>query len=145
MKSRSLKNIRNRFWSFRVKTIIRKLCNKPKHMPHNPVSSTSKITHNMSPRIVKLNTEKLKINTSVVWKHITRNCVVTWEAKISIPVTPVLKNIIIKIALSFLLRFHMKNDQFVKENYLTRGISLKFPHFVRSTWHQMLEPPIKRK
>lgn len=28
---------------------------------------------------------------------------------------------------------------------LTRGIFLKFPHFVRSTWHQMLEPPIKRK
>lgn len=57
-------------------------------MPHNPVSTTSNITHNNSPRNVNSNTEKLKIRTSVVWKHITRNCVVTCEASISTPVTP---------------------------------------------------------
>lgn len=62
--------------------------NKPKHMPHNPVSTTSSITHNNSPRNVNSNTEKLKIRTRVVWKHITRNCVVTCDARISIPVTP---------------------------------------------------------
>lgn len=57
-------------------------------MPHKPVSKTSRITHSRSPFNVNSNTEKLKIKTSVVWKHITRNCVVTCDARISMPVTP---------------------------------------------------------
>lgn len=57
-------------------------------MPHKPVSSTSRITQINSPCSVNSKTEKLKIRTSVVWKHITRNCVVTCEKRISTPVTP---------------------------------------------------------
>lgn len=61
---------------------------KPKHMPHNPVSKTSRITHSNSPLNVNSKTEKLKIKTSVVWKHITRVCVTTCEKSISTAVTP---------------------------------------------------------
>lgn len=57
-------------------------------MPHSPVSITRRITQSKSPWLVSSNTEKLNIKTRVVWKHITRNCVVTCEARISIPVTP---------------------------------------------------------
>lgn len=57
-------------------------------MPHSPVSMTSRITHTKSPLFVSSKTVKLKIRTSVVWKHITRNCVVTCDARISTPVTP---------------------------------------------------------
>lgn len=60
----------------------------PKHIPHSPVSMTSKITHTKSPLLVSSNTVKLKISTSVVWKHITRNCVTTCDVRISIAVTP---------------------------------------------------------
>lgn len=76
--------------NFCVRIFINKTLSKykPKHMPHNPVSMTSKTTQSSSPRSVRSNTEKLKIKTSVVWKHITRNCVVTCDARISIPVTP---------------------------------------------------------
>lgn len=62
-------------------------------MPHNPVSNTSRITHSSSPFSVNSNTEKLKIKTSVVWKHITRNWVTTCENKISTPVTPDTKHL----------------------------------------------------
>lgn len=76
------------FWLMGVVNEMHSEDYKPKHMPHNPVSKTSRITQSNSPRNVSSKTEKLKIRTSVVWKHITRNCVVTCEANISTPVTP---------------------------------------------------------
>lgn len=57
-------------------------------MPHKPVSRTSNTTHSKSPRSVNSNTEKLKMRTKVVWKHMTHHCVTTWEKRISTPVTP---------------------------------------------------------
>lgn len=60
----------------------------PKHMPHSPWSIVSMMTQPMSPLHSTLNTKIMKINTRAVWPHITTNCVITWENKISAGDTP---------------------------------------------------------
>lgn len=78
--------------SILIEFIIRKKKNVPKHMPHSPVKTVSKITHVMSPFNVNPKNQKLKISTNVVWPHIIMNCVETCEKRISMPVMPETKH-----------------------------------------------------
>lgn len=60
----------------------------PKHMPQSPWSIVNMMTQPISPLHSTSNTRIMKINTRAVWPHITTNCVITWENKISAGDTP---------------------------------------------------------
>lgn len=61
---------------------------KPKHMPHKPCSKVMTITQKMSPLHVTPKTRIMKMSTRAVWPHITTNCVITCENRISPGDTP---------------------------------------------------------
>lgn len=62
--------------------------NLPKHIPHNPVKTVSKITKIKLPFKVRLKTAKANTNTSTVCPNITVNCVITCANNNSVPVIP---------------------------------------------------------